>query len=70
MRFLHVNIYMEPVQLTVSDMKSLQNLLEAACARGTWKAAEMFTVGSVYNKLSAFITQAETQLASQQSQGE
>ncbi len=61
---------MEPVQLTVNDIKSIQTLMEAACARGTWKASEMYTVGLIYNKLTAFLVQAEAQLAATQTQGE
>ncbi len=61
---------METVQLTVSDIKDIQTLLEAACARGTWKASEMYTVGLTYNKLSAFLVEAEAQLAAQKTQGE
>nr|NDG05619.1 hypothetical protein [Oxalobacteraceae bacterium] len=55
-------------QLTVADIKNIQSLLEAACSRGTWKAAEMTTVGNIYDKVTAFLRSAEVQLATQQQQ--
>jgi len=56
---------MENSQLTVADIQNIQYLLESACARGTWKAAEMSTVGAVYDKISAFLKQASQQLQAQ-----
>ncbi len=52
---LSLNIYMENVQLTLADMASMKSLLEAACNRGAFKAAEMSTVGGLYDKLSKFL---------------
>lgn len=62
---------MENVQLTIADMASLKGLLEAACARGSFKAAEMSTVGAIYDKLSKFVETSQAQIkAQQQAQGE
>jgi len=61
---------MENIQLTVADIASIRSLLEAACARGTWKAAEMSTVGNLYDKLTAFLENAQSQLNTQPSKGE
>lgn len=56
---------MENVQLTVADMASIKGIIEAACTRGAFRAAEMSTVGEIYNKLSAFVDQAAAQLQDQ-----
>ena len=57
---------MENVQLTVADMASIKGIIEAACTRGAFRAAEMSTVGEIYNKLSAFVDQAAAQLQQDQ----
>lgn len=46
----------EQTQLTVDDLNSIKTLIETACARGAFKADEMLAVGSVYNKLSGFLS--------------
>ena len=64
---------MENPQLSIADLASIQGIIDAACSRGAFKAAEMKQVGEVYEKLSAFLAavkaQAETE-ATQQTQGE
>ena len=42
-------------QLTINDMIVLKNMVEITQSRGAFKADEMVTVGSVYNKLSTFL---------------
>ncbi len=44
--------------------------LEAACNRGAFKAAEMSTVGGLYDKLSKFLDHSQAQLQAQQAQGD
>ena len=69
---------MENASLTLADMASLKNLIEAATERGAFKAAEMSRVGSIYDKLTAFlaatqaqlVTQAEAQPPAEPTQGE
>lgn len=62
---------MENKQLTVADMASLKGLIEAACTRGAFKAAEMSTVGIIYDKLEYFVEQSTAQLQPPQTaQGE
>ena len=56
---------MENVSLTLADMASLKNLIEAATARGAFRANEMSTVGGIYDKLDAFLTATQAQLAAQ-----
>ena len=61
---------MENAQLTIADMASLKNLLEAAANRGAFKANEMSAVGAIYDKLTRFVEVTTAQLAEQQAQGE
>lgn len=56
---------MENASLTLADMASLKNLIEAATERGTFKAAEMSGVGAIYDKLNAFLIATQAQLAAQ-----
>jgi hypothetical protein len=60
-----LNICMENASLTLADMASLKNLIEAATTRGAFRANEMSTVGSIYDKLDAFLTATQAQLAAQ-----
>lgn len=64
---------MENVQLTIADLASIHSIIDAACSRGAFKAAEMKQVGEIYEKLTAFLqavkAQADTE-AAQQPQGE
>ena len=43
-------------QITVQDLAGLQNVIEAACQRGAFRANEMKTVGELYDRLAAFLT--------------
>ena len=61
---------MENAQLTVGDMVSLKELLEAAANRGAFKANEMSAVGAIFDKLSKFVELSTAQLAAQKAQGE
>ena len=63
--FPALNICMENASLTLADMASLKNLIEAATARGAFRANEMSTVGNIYDKLDAFLTATQAQLAAQ-----
>jgi hypothetical protein len=64
---------MENVQLTIADLGSIHSIIDAACTRGAFKAAEMKQIGEVYDKLTAFLKQVQAhqeQEATQASQGE
>jgi hypothetical protein len=70
---------MENIQLTLADLASAKNIIEAATSRGAFKADELSQVGAVYDKLSAFLTQTQAQqdaekaaqqAAAEQTQGE
>ena len=56
-----LNIYMENTQLTLADLASIQNIIEAASTRGAFRANELAQVGAIYDKLSAFLTVAQSQ---------
>jgi hypothetical protein len=44
-------------QLTMTDMASLVTLIEVACTRGAFRAAEMTHVGATYDRLKRFVDQ-------------
>ena len=52
---------MENTQLTLADLASIQSIIEAASTRGAFRANELAQVGAIYDKLSAFLTVAQTQ---------
>lgn len=60
---------MENAQLTLTDIVSVKNLIEAACNRGTFKAHEMKAIGELYEKITRFI-EAHNVLTPDQAQGE
>lgn len=45
----------ENFDLTVQDLNALKQIIDVATQRGAFKAGEMFTVGTVYNKLNGFL---------------
>ena len=63
---------MENAQLTLADLASLHSLIDAACTRGAFKAAEMRAVGETYDKLTRFLeaTKAQVQAEQAPSQGD
>ena len=62
---------MENAQLTIADLASIHTLIDAACTRGAFKAAEMRTVGEIYDKLTQFLEASKkAQAQAQQSQGD
>lgn len=42
-------------QITVQDLAGLQNVIEAACQRGAFRANEMKAVGELYDRLAGFL---------------
>jgi hypothetical protein len=59
---------MENAQLTIADLANLKQLIDAACTRGAFKAAEMKSVGDVYEKLSAFLDNVVAQQQAQEAE--
>lgn len=65
-----LNIYMENTQLSIADLASLKNIIDAACIRGAFKAQEMKAIGEVYEKLSAFLDAVVAQHKAQEETAE
>jgi hypothetical protein len=61
---------MENSQLTLADLASLKQIIDAACTRGAFKAAEMKSVGAVYDKLSVFLDAVVAQQKAQEDEGQ
>jgi len=61
---------MENAQLTIADLASLHSLIDAACTRGAFKAAEMRAVGETYDKLTRFLEVASKQAQEQAEQAQ
>lgn len=49
----------EPVKLSLKDIEVMRDILSVVVQRGAIKAQEMETIGILYNKISAFLKQAE-----------
>ncbi len=45
----------DPTALSIGDLKNLSTILDVASTRGAFKAAEMASVGFLFNKLQAFL---------------
>lgn len=41
--------------LNITDLAAVKSIIDVATQRGAFKAAELESVGKVYNKLSAFL---------------
>jgi len=48
-------------ELTLNDLAVLRQIIEVASQRGTFKAAELESVGKAFNKLSTFLDAAASQ---------
>jgi hypothetical protein len=57
-------------QLTIADMASIHQLIDAACTRGAFKASEMRAVGETYDKLTRFLEAVKQQADEQAQQAE
>ena len=60
----------ESVSLTLQDLQALGSVVDAACRRGAFQAAEMSQVGAVYTKLTRFLAHVAEQSASDESKAE
>lgn len=59
---------MENAQLTIADLASLKQIIDAACTRGAFRATEMRSVGDIYDKLSAFLDAVVAQQKAQEAE--
>lgn len=53
-------------ELNINDLSSLKSIIDVASARGAFKPNEMVPVGTVYNKLEAFLEAAAKATAAAQ----
>lgn len=51
--------------LTITDLQNLRAIIDVASTRGAFKAAEMAAVGTVFNKLDAFLNAVAAQQTQQ-----
>lgn len=54
--------------ITLADVASMINIIEAGSTRGAFRANELVAVGELYNRLAEFLKFAQAQL--ENSQGE
>ena len=59
----------DPPSLTLVDLASMKNILDAACQRGAFKGNEMKAVGEVYSKLDAFLAAVAPKVTTPDQQG-
>lgn len=51
----------QPVQLNVNDLQAVLNVIEIATQRGTFKGAELSSVGQIFDRINTFVTQYTAQ---------
>jgi len=56
--------------MSITDLAVIKKLIEVACSRGAFQAAEMQAVGSVYDRLSGFLDSVIKQAEQATQQGE
>jgi len=47
--------------LTINDLSTITNIIDLATQRGAFKANELVTVGTVYEKVKTFLGQVQAQ---------
>jgi hypothetical protein len=52
--------------LSITDLAAIKNIIDVAASRGAFKAAEMKTVGEVYDRLTGFLTSVIQQAEAEQ----
>lgn len=57
-------------ELTVSDLHLLKQVIDVASQRGAFKPNEMVNVGTIYNKLEAFLGAVQSQQQQSPAEGE
>jgi len=55
--------------LNIQDLSAMKSIIDVASSRGAFKPAEMMMVGTVYNKLSAFLDAVAKQAEAQKAAG-
>ena len=49
----------EPPSVNIQDLQVLRSCIQLASSRGAYRAEEMVTVGTAYNRLDAFLKHVE-----------
>jgi len=57
---------MENNTITISDLDTIKNLINLAATRGAFRAEELSMVGTVYDKLTAFLSAVIEQAKAQE----
>lgn len=57
---------MDNTQITIADLDTIKNIIDLACTRGAFRAAEVSQVGAVYDKLTLFLDAVITQAKEQE----
>lgn len=57
------------IELTIQDLAGLKTVIDVATTRGAFKANEMLSVGTVYNKLEAFLNAVSQNQPKEPSEG-
>jgi hypothetical protein len=60
----------EPATLGVADLQNAAQVIDVAVSRGAFRAAEAAQVGTVFNRLVAFIQSVQAQQAPEQKQAQ
>ena len=60
----------EPATLGVADLQNAAQVIDVAVSRGAFRAAEAAQVGTVFNRLVAFIQSVQAQQNPEQAQQE
>ena len=56
----------QPLNVTLADLDLIRQIIDLASSRGAFKGPELSDVGRVYNKLSAFLDLAASQIQAEQ----
>lgn len=51
----HTPAEQQGVELTINDLKAIQQIIDVASQRGAFRANELSSVGDLYNRLTAFL---------------
>ncbi len=51
----------KPVDLNLNDLAAMRNILEVVTQRGAFKANELTSVGTLFDKLNSFLAAAQAQ---------
>jgi len=63
---LVLNIYMENNTITIADLDTIKNIINLAATRGAFRGEELTMVGTVYDKLTEFLSAVIEQAKAQE----